>query len=232
MDDLRKFGRYFLPYKVELTLGILCILASVVFSLYIPLIVGHAIDANWSEVNWSRLTISALKVLGASVVSGIFLFLQRRILIGMSRKVEYDLRQDFYHRLVDQPLSFFQEHRTGDLMARATNDLSAVRQLVGPMIMYSLQTVFTVLVLLPLLLFLPGAPADRVQALFSEYLVFLGVRVVFGLLVPLGATVMTWRTARIRSLDSATGLLYIVAALVLAGEIAARTLLFLTGVAT
>ncbi|MBV9172149.1 MAG: hypothetical protein JOZ81_18920, partial [Chloroflexi bacterium] len=54
----------------------------------------------------------------------------------------------------------------------------------------------------------------------------------FGLLVPLGATVMTWRTARIRSLDSATGLLYIVAALVLAGEIAARALFFLTGVAT
>jgi hypothetical protein len=88
------------------------------------------------------------------------------------------------------------------------------------------------MVLLPLLLFLPGAPADRVQALFSEYLVFLGVRVVFGLLVPLAATVMTWRTARIRSLDSATGLLYIVAALILAGEIAARTLFFLTGVAT
>jgi hypothetical protein len=88
------------------------------------------------------------------------------------------------------------------------------------------------LVLLPLLLLLPGAPPDRVQALFADYLVFLGVRIVFGLLVPIVATVMTWRTARIRSLDSATGLLYIVAALILAGEIAARTLQFLTGVAT
>jgi hypothetical protein len=88
------------------------------------------------------------------------------------------------------------------------------------------------IVLVPLLLFLPGAPADRVQAVFSEYLVFFEVRVVFGLLVPLAATVMTWRTARIRSLDSATGLLYIVAALILAGEIAARSLFFLTGIAT
>jgi len=87
-------------------------------------------------------------------------------------------------------------------------------------------------VLLGPLLLLPGPRPDAVQALFSEDLVFLGVRVVFGLLVPLGAGVMTWRTARIRSLDSATGLLYIVAALVLAGEIAARTLYFLTGVAT
>jgi hypothetical protein len=88
------------------------------------------------------------------------------------------------------------------------------------------------LVLLPLLLLLPGAPPDRLQALFSDYLVFLGVRVVFGLLVPLITAVMTWRTARIRSLDSATGLLYIVAALILAGEIAARTLQFMTGIAT
>ncbi len=151
MDDLRKFARYFLPYKVELTLGIACIVASVVFNLYIPIIVGHAIDANWVEITWSRLTISALKVLGASFVSGTFLFLQRRILIGMSRKVEYDLRQDFYAHLVDQPQTFFQEHRIGDLMARATNDLAAVRQLAGPMIMYSLQTLLVVVIVLPLM---------------------------------------------------------------------------------
>lgn len=151
MDDLRKFARYFLPYKVELTTGIVCILASVVFNLFIPLIVGQAIDANWNDVTWSRLTISALKVLGASVVGGSFLFLQRRILIGMSRKVEYDLRRDFYAHLVDQPQAFFQEHRTGDLMARATNDLAAVRQLAGPMIMYSLQTLFVVVIVLPLM---------------------------------------------------------------------------------
>ncbi len=151
MDDLRKFGRYFLPYKVSLTIGITCILASVLFNLYIPLIVGHAIDANWAQISWSRLTASALKVLGASVVSATFLFLQRRILIGMSRKVEYDLRQDFYAHLVDQPQSFFQEHRIGDLMARATNDLAAVRQLAGPMIMYALQTLFVVIIVLPLM---------------------------------------------------------------------------------
>lgn len=151
MDDLRKFSRYFLPYKVSLVTGILCIFASVVFNLYIPLIVGQAIDANWREVSWSLLTISALKVLGASIISGIFLFLQRRILIGMSRKIEYDLRQDFYAHLVNQPQSFFQEHRIGDLMARATNDLAAVRQLAGPMIMYSVQTVAVVVIVLPLM---------------------------------------------------------------------------------
>ena len=151
MDDLRKFGRYFLPYKLELTVGIICILASVALSLTIPMIVGQTLDANWREVTWSRLTIAALKVLGASIGSGTFLFLQRRILIGMSRKIEYDLRQDFYAHLVNQPQIFFQEHRIGDLMARATNDLAAVRQLAGPMIMYSLQTIFVVVIVLPLM---------------------------------------------------------------------------------
>lgn len=151
MHDLRKFGRYFLPYKVALIIGIFCIFASVIFNLYIPVVVGQAIDANWTEVSWWRLTRSALTVLGASILSGTFLFLQRRILIGMSRKIEYDLRQDFYEHLVDQPQSFFQEHRIGDLMARATNDLAAVRQLAGPMIMYSLQTLFVVVIVLPMM---------------------------------------------------------------------------------
>ena len=91
------------------------------------------------------------QVLAASLISGTFLFLQRRLLIGISRNVEYDLRQDFYAHLVDQPLSFFHEHRVGDLMARATNDLAAVRQLAGPMIMYTLQTVFVVIIILPLM---------------------------------------------------------------------------------
>src|SRR5438309_3415715 len=151
MNDLRQLAKYFRPYKTSLIVGIACILASVVFNVTIPLIVGRAIDANWNEINWAKLNIAALKVLGASLMSGVFLFLQRRILIGMSRHVEYDLRNDFYAALVDKPLSFFQEHRTGDLMSRATNDLAAVRQLAGPMIMYSLQTVFVVLIIVPII---------------------------------------------------------------------------------
>ena len=152
MNDLKKLVKFFKPYKVSLIVGIACIMAGVIFNVTIPLIVGSAIDANWKQVTWSKLTIAALKVVGASAMSGLFLFLQRRILIGMSRHVEYDLRNDFYARLVDQPQSFFQEHRTGDLMARATNDLGAVRQLAGPMIMYSLQTVFVVVIIVPILL--------------------------------------------------------------------------------
>jgi ATP-binding cassette subfamily B protein len=154
VEDLKKFALHFRKYKAQLVLGIACIFASVVAGLFIPRIVGQAVDANWTEVSWSKLTISAGKVLAASLISGLFLFLQRRILIGMSRNVEYDLRQELYSHLVDQPLSFFHEHRTGDLMARATNDLSAVRQLAGPVIMYALQTVFVVVLVLPFLFML------------------------------------------------------------------------------
>lgn len=151
MNDLRKFSRYFRPYKRSLFIGIFCILAYILFSLTIPYIVGRAVDDLHAEVTWAKLTRYALTVLGISLTGGIFLFLQRRILIGMSRHVEYDLRRDFYAHLVDQPLQFFQEHRTGDLMARATNDLAAVRQLAGPMIMYTLQTLFVVVIVLPLM---------------------------------------------------------------------------------
>ncbi len=154
MDDLKKFARYFRKYKVQLSLGILCIFGSVVTGLFIPLFVGQAVDANWTAISWSNLTVAAAKILGASLISGSLLFLQRRILISMSRNIEYDLRQEFYAHLVNQPLSFFHEHRIGDLMARATNDLSAVRQLAGPMIMYTLQTLFVVILVLPLMIVL------------------------------------------------------------------------------
>ncbi|HEX8353133.1 MAG TPA: ABC transporter ATP-binding protein [Pyrinomonadaceae bacterium] len=152
MDDLRKFALYFRPYKQSLVVGVLCILAGTVVGLLIPVFVGQAVDDLRAGPTWENVTRSALLVVGASVVSGVFLFLQRRILIGMSRHVEYDLRQDFYAHLQRQPLTFFHSHRTGDLMARATNDLAAVRQLAGPMVMYTLQTVFVVVLILPLML--------------------------------------------------------------------------------
>jgi ATP-binding cassette subfamily B multidrug efflux pump len=154
MQELRKFALYFRPYKTQLAVGIVCILASVVIGLFIPHYVREAVDAlNQKDgVRWGIVVSSSLTILGVSLVSGIFLFLQRRILINMSRHVEYDLRRDFYAHIQKMPLSFFQANRIGDLMARATNDLAAVRQLAGPMIMYTLQTVFVVVIILPLML--------------------------------------------------------------------------------
>ena len=81
---------------------------------------------------------------------GLFLFLMRRIIIGASRDIEYDIRNDFFARLEQQPLAYYQARRTGDLMSRATNDLNAVRMMIGPAIMYSTNTVlvFVVAILL------------------------------------------------------------------------------------
>jgi ATP-binding cassette subfamily B protein len=152
MTDLQKFRRYFRPYRHYVIFGILFIFIGVVFNLMIPYIFGRAVDEMQAGVTWAKLNRYALEVLGVSLVSGVFLFLQRRILINMSRHIEYDMRRDFYAHLVHQPLSFFQEHRTGDLMARGTNDLAAVRQLAGPMILYTMQTIFVVLIILPLML--------------------------------------------------------------------------------
>ena len=76
-----------------------------------------------------------------SAAKGVFLFLTRWIIIGISREIEFDLRNDLFRHLEQQPAAYFQQHRTGDIMARMTNDLNAVRMLLGPAIMYSANTV-------------------------------------------------------------------------------------------
>ena len=151
MEDIRKFARYFRPYKFNLVVGILCILGTMVFSLLTPFLVGRAIDDLIAGVTWQKVVFYPVVILGVNLVGDFFLFWQRRLIINMSRFVEYDMRRDFYSHLVDQPLDFFQNNRVGDLMARATNDLAAVRQMAGPMILYTLQAVFGVAVALPLL---------------------------------------------------------------------------------
>jgi ATP-binding cassette subfamily B protein len=151
MSDLGRFTRYFRPYRTQLWLGIACIVISSVSGLVMPSLVGWAIDDLKNGTDFTHLTRAALLILGVRVVSGVFLFFQRRTLIVMSRHVEYDLRRDFYAHLVAQPLSFYHANRVGDLMARATNDLAAVRQLAGPMILYTLQTAFVVVIVLPLM---------------------------------------------------------------------------------
>ena len=80
-------------------------------------------------------------LLALAAVGGVFRFLMRRIIIGASRDIEYDLRNDFFAHLQRLPIcAYFQPHRTGDLMSRATNDLNAVRMMIGPAVMYSANT--------------------------------------------------------------------------------------------
>jgi ATP-binding cassette subfamily B protein len=152
MEELKKFARYFMPYKWYVGAGILFILISMAFGLLIPFLVGRAIDDLSGEITWNKIIYYPVLILAVNLTSGVFLFFQRRFLINASRHIEYDMRRDFYAALVDQPLEFFQNNRVGDLMARATNDLSAIRQIVGPMILYSFQAIFALCISLPIML--------------------------------------------------------------------------------
>jgi ATP-binding cassette subfamily B protein len=152
MDQIKKFARYFKPYKWYLFGGIFFILCSMAFGLFVPYMVGKAVDDLGRGVTWNKIIYYPLVILGINLMSGIFLFWQRRLLINTSRHIEYDMRQDYYAALVHQPLEFFHNNRVGDLMARATNDLAAIRQIVGPMILYSFQAIFALCICLPILL--------------------------------------------------------------------------------
>lgn len=152
MTPLRKFWRYVRPYRKTILVGIGCILVSMSFGLLIPYLVGQAVDELTAGITWQKIVYFPLLILGINGASGIFLFLQRRLLINTSRHIEFDMRQDFYAALVDQPLEYFQENRVGDLMARATNDLGAIRQILGPMILYTFQAIFALAISLPIML--------------------------------------------------------------------------------
>ncbi|MGH9843586.1 MAG: ABC transporter transmembrane domain-containing protein, partial [Blastocatellia bacterium] len=143
---------YFKKYWPRFLLGISFLLVSVTLGIFVPRFTGHAIDylKTAGADRWGIARYAAL-IIGTQLVSGVFLFFQRRTLNNVSRHIEYDLRQDFYGHLQNLPLQFFQQQRTGDLMARATNDLSAVRQIVGPAIMYAGQAFFRVLIIVPIL---------------------------------------------------------------------------------
>ena len=157
MEEIRKFARYFAPYKWNVLAGILFIFFGMLFGLLVPYLIGDAIDDIKLSLYNGTLSVRKISlhvglILFISLISAFFLFWQRRLLINASRHIEYDMRRDFYKSLVDQPLDFFHNNRVGDLMARATNDLGAVRQIVGPMILYSCQAIFALIIVLPIML--------------------------------------------------------------------------------
>jgi ATP-binding cassette, subfamily B, multidrug efflux pump len=144
MTPIRRLLRYFANYRLLLIAGGVCVIGSSAFSLVKPLIIGSAVNELTSEFGRSTMLRYAGLVVGASAIQGIFLFLQRRILIGASRRIEFDMRDDFYRHLQSLPLSFYQQQRTGDLMSRATNDLASVRMLAGPAVMHSFSSLLVV----------------------------------------------------------------------------------------
>ena len=143
---------YLKRYWQRFVLGGLALITYNGTKAMVPLVVGGAIDDMRHGLNAAKVEHHALRLLALAVISGIFLYLMRQIIIGASREIEYDLRNDLFAHLELQPQRFFQQHRTGDIMARSTNDLNAVRQLLGPAIMYSANTIFFTAIALPFML--------------------------------------------------------------------------------
>jgi ATP-binding cassette subfamily B protein len=142
--SMRPLLPYLKRYRWGFVVGALCIVLSNGAQAGLPRVIGNAAQSLASGVNRHKLLIFTLQVLGLAVVRGIFLFLTRWIVIGISRDIEFDLRNDLFAHLETLSYSYYQRMRTGDIMARMTNDLNAVRMLMGPAIMYSANTlVFT-----------------------------------------------------------------------------------------
>jgi len=152
MSPFRRLLGYVLRYRREFAIGLGCVLVTTAISLGSPLVLRYAIDDLTASVTRAKLLEYATLLLAIGVVGGVFRFLMRRVLVGASRHIEYDIRNDFFAQLERLPLSYFQTHRTGDLMSRATNDLNAVRMMIGPSVMYSSNTLLVFIVAIALMI--------------------------------------------------------------------------------
>jgi ATP-binding cassette subfamily B protein len=111
-----------------------------------PRVLQYAVDDLATGVTRTKLALYGGILLLIAGLAGYFRYQMRRIIVSASRGFEYDLRNDFFAHLERLPVSFYHENRTGDLMSRATNDLSSVRMMVGPAVMYLANTVITAVV--------------------------------------------------------------------------------------
>ena len=148
------FGRllpFVFRYRRQFLLGLGCVVVTTAIQLLSPWVLKYAIDDLTAGVTRAKLAWYGGILLGIACVGGIFRYLMRLILIGASRDIEYDVRNGFFARLQQMPLGYYQARRTGDLMSRATNDLNAVRMMIGPAVMYSANTILVFIVAIVLM---------------------------------------------------------------------------------
>ena len=193
LGDLKPLFPYLKRYKRAFFWGGVSVVLSNAIWILFPQVLRIAIDDLNHGVTQQKIFRYAALLVAVSLSKGVFLFLTRWIIIGISRDIEFDLRNDLFQQLEKQSAGYYAEHRTGDIMARMTNDLNAVRQLLGPAIMYSANTVlfsigavFFLLRISPFLTLVALVPLplasvlvqtmgrkiqerfERIQAMFSE----------------------------------------------------------------
>lgn len=144
MNQLKRLFPYMARHKGLYIAGVFLVIASNALNTYIPMLLKEAVDLfgeGFGDADMSHLMQLVLLMLGFKVAAGIFLYYTRKTTIVASRKIEQELRNDFVKNIEQQSASFFGRHSTGDLMAHATNDINAVREFLGPAIMYTATTV-------------------------------------------------------------------------------------------
>src|SRR6266436_7080710 len=148
LKSLRPLLPYLKKYRRSYVIGTICVFCNNGIWILFPQVIRRAVDDMHLGVTRHKLATYALLLLAVAATKGIFQFLTRWVVIGVSREIEFDLRNDMFRHLEGLSYSFYQRTRTGDIMAKATNDLNAVRMLLGPGFMYTANTVvFTALAL-------------------------------------------------------------------------------------
>ncbi len=157
MKELQYLNKYFIKYKYRFLFGIFITIIAQILSLYAPKLTGESFDVIQNAVNQkitsetakNLLFVKILKIIGFTIIAGVFTFLMRQTLIVMSRHVEFDLKNEVFKHYEVLSQNFYKKNRTGDLMNRISEDVSKVRMYVGPAVMYSLNTLirFTVVII-------------------------------------------------------------------------------------
>jgi ATP-binding cassette subfamily B protein len=167
MKSLKVLNKYLYKYRAKLLLGVLFVAVSVFFGV-LPAqlvrksfdIVQQAIEGFQNDPNFdyadlrSQLMIYGAIIIGASLLKGLFMFLMRQTIIVVSRRIEFDLKNEIYEHYQNLSLSFYKRNKTGDLMNRISEDVSRVRMYLGPAIMYTINVGISLVVIVPIMLYL------------------------------------------------------------------------------
>ncbi len=150
MKELQHLNKYFYKYRFRLLLGIVITIIARIFLLFTPRFIRESINVvddyrkgivTDIAIVKSELLVNILWIIGAAIIAGIFTFLMRQTIINVSRYIEFDLKNEVYKQYQRLSLNFYKKNRTGDLMNRITEDVSAVRMYAGPAIMYTINTI-------------------------------------------------------------------------------------------
>ena len=148
MKELQFLNKYFIKYRFRIILGILITIASKIFALFTPQLIGKSITLISdqikapvdTEVFRYEMSLNILYIIGAAIATGLFTFLMRQTIINVSRYVEFDLKNEIYNHYQHLSIAFYKRNRTGDLMSRISEDVSKVRMYIGPAVMYTINT--------------------------------------------------------------------------------------------